>query len=85
MPTRSIHKIYQPGDTARSSGLYTVFHLDHREPHLVLVLAGELFPACRTCKGQVRFQMEREAPHFANDFDLTAPATDILFGGRQAV
>lgn len=84
MSRSKLRKVYQPGETAPESGLYSAYHIDHRPPHHVVVLAGEAFPGCRTCLSGVRFQLEQEAPHVTHDFDLTAPDPRVLLGLKKA-
>jgi TAT (twin-arginine translocation) pathway signal sequence len=68
-------KEFQPGETARTSGVYDVFHdkIDgehHAHQHQVIVTAGTVFPRCKGCQQWVRFRLAQEAvpiekdPHF---------------------
>ena len=61
---------YCPGEPAPVAGIYEVLHAGHRGPHQAILLAGEIFPACRTCKGAVRFRLSRQADHINGDSDL---------------
>ena len=61
---------YCPGESAPTTGIYDVVHEGHRRPHVAILLAGEIFPACRTCKDAVRFTLARQANHVAGDADL---------------
>ncbi|HET9282007.1 MAG TPA: hypothetical protein VFR24_08605 [Candidatus Angelobacter sp.] len=47
----------QPGDICAQSGLYEVIHLDHRQPHRVIVSAKDIFPPCKHCGASVRFRL----------------------------
>jgi len=42
------------------SGIYRVYHNEHRLPHEVTLLADEIFPGCAQCGNAVRFQLIRE-------------------------
>jgi hypothetical protein len=52
---------YAPGQTAPVTGVYRVVHAEHRQPHEVAALRGEIFPACKTCKTDAAFELIREA------------------------
>jgi hypothetical protein len=43
---------------------------NHRQTHEVVMLAGDLFPTCDTCNGQVRFHLIRTAPYIFQDEDF---------------
>ena len=54
----------QPGNKAFCSGVYKVIHAQqHAESHYVIVLVGEIFPACVECSHQVRFELAISAVH----------------------
>jgi hypothetical protein len=61
---------YRPGETAPAAGIYDVVHAGHRAPHVAILLAGEVFPCCRTCQDAVRFRLSRHADHVSGDTDL---------------
>jgi hypothetical protein len=62
---------YRPGDTIRQSGIYEVIHdRDHREVHEAVMIGGERFPDCETCKDKVRFRLIRTAPYIFQDEDF---------------
>jgi hypothetical protein len=63
-------KEYCPGELAPVAGIYEVLHAEHRGPHQAILLAGETFPCCRTCKDAVRFRLARHAEHINGDRDL---------------
>lgn len=62
---------YRPGDTIRQSGIYEVLHdREHRETHEAVMIGGERFPDCETCKDKVRFRLIRTAPYIFQDEDF---------------
>ena len=60
------------------SGLYRVYHGDHRADHDVIVLSGEGFPACRTCRGEVALELLEPIEHIAHDWDFTGPNLQLI-------
>jgi CheY-like chemotaxis protein len=48
---------FAPGELVRDSGVYEVFHSDHRPRHESTLLAGTRFPSCKVCGAEVRFQL----------------------------
>jgi hypothetical protein len=62
---------YRSGEVVRQSGIYEVLHdRDHREAHEVVMISGERFPDCETCKEKVRFRLIRTAPYIFQDEDF---------------
>ena len=62
---------YRSGDTVRQSGIYEVIHdRNHRDAHEVVMISGEHFPDCETCKEKVRFRLVRTAPYIFQDEDF---------------
>jgi hypothetical protein len=62
---------YRSGEAVRQSGIYEVMHdRDHREAHEVVMISGERFPDCETCKEKVRFRLIRTAPYIFQDEDF---------------
>jgi hypothetical protein len=52
------------------SGVYRVYHKDHRLPHSVYLAADEPLPACRVCGLAVEYGLLMTAPRPENDLDL---------------
>jgi len=54
---------FNTGETVPESGIYRVLHGEHRLPHEVTLLAGQIFPRCSKCKDSVHFEVVRHAAH----------------------
>ena len=54
---------FRAGERIPESGVYRVFHPEHRVSHEVTLLAGETFPRCVKCDFAVRFELVHAAPH----------------------
>jgi hypothetical protein len=68
---RSEVRRHRSGDVVRQSGIYEVIHdRNHREAHEVVMISGENFPDCETCKEKVRFRLIRTAPYIFQDEDF---------------
>ena len=64
----------QAGEIAHAAGLYLVTHArEHRAPHLALVLRGDTFPRCRSCKAEVTFTLEQRVEYLLHDMDFAGP------------
>ena len=62
---------YRCGDVVRQSGIYEVIHdRAHRDTHEVVMISGQQFPDCETCKEKVRFRLVRTAPYIFQDEDF---------------
>ncbi len=72
-----------PGEYARVSGIYEALHVKHRADHEVLVIRGEEFPCCRTCKNAVRFRLIAPVDHVTHDWDFTGPALHEVRSANQ--
>jgi hypothetical protein len=48
---------YRTGLKIPSSGIYLVRHKEHRLPHEVTLLKGEIFPTCAKCNNAVQFEL----------------------------
>ena len=72
---RSADRRYRSGEIVRQSGIYEVVHeLSHREAHEAVMISGEPFPDCDTCKSKVRFRLVRTAPYIFQDEDFEEEA-----------
>jgi hypothetical protein len=64
------------GEKVGRAGVYRVAHKSHRPPHLSILQAGELFPRCRICGDDVRFEFAQpldeseEVEHIGYDRDF---------------
>ena len=66
---------YQAGETAPVTGLYRVIHArEHRLSHEAVVLQGDAFPSCRSCKNKVVFTLEQSVDYLLHDMDFAGPA-----------
>lgn len=63
----------RPGEQAKFTGVYRAVHLGHRPDHDIIVLAGELFPPCRTCGAKVGFELVTRIEHATHDWDFAGP------------
>ena len=72
-----------PGEKAEVAGVYMAMHGErHRQSHELVLLAGQVFPRCQQCSGQVRFQLLRAAPYLFDDQDFRATEEDRV--GQRA-
>jgi hypothetical protein len=58
-------KQFRCGEKIVESGIYRVFHRNHRLPHEVTLLRDQLFPRCVNCEDSVYFELVRSAPDIA--------------------
>jgi hypothetical protein len=61
---------YRPGARAPRTGAYTVTHRTHRLSHIVLVDEGTMFPPCRKCGQDVRFELYMRIQRMEADRDF---------------
>jgi len=63
---------FRPGEAIPVTGIYRVFHARHRASHEVTLLAGEVFPRCSKCKGDVHFELiiQAQRPKADTDFRI---------------
>jgi hypothetical protein len=55
-------KQFRCGGKIVESGIYRVYHRNHRLPHEVTLLRDQLFPKCIECEDSVYFKLVRSAP-----------------------
>jgi hypothetical protein len=67
----SLRQFFCSGDVAPETGIYRVFHAEHRLSHEVTVLRRESFPVCSKCSVQVHFELLRSAPLAERDREFT--------------
>jgi hypothetical protein len=60
-------QLYKSSDTIPESGVYRVIHAQHRLPHEVTLIAGQIFPPCAKCHEDVRFELLRELPALSRE------------------
>jgi len=53
---------FRCGEKILESGIYRVYHGNHRLPHEVTLLRDQLFPRCVKCDHSVYFELVRSAP-----------------------
>lgn len=61
---------FKPGEKVPSSGVYRVFHKDHRDEHEATMREGEQFPNCTVCDQGVRFRLVQSARVIEGDKDF---------------
>jgi hypothetical protein len=67
-------KKYRPGELAPITGIYRVTHGSrHRPAHDVVIIRGELLPACRTCFTNLTFEVVNAISHVTHDWDFSGP------------
>lgn len=61
---------FRAGEPIPDTGIYRVFHAEHRLSHEVTLLSGESFPRCSVCKNEVHFELLISAPQAIHDSHL---------------
>jgi hypothetical protein len=59
------------------TGIYRVYHAQHRVSHDVTLLLGESFPPCSHCGDDVHFELLQEAGQIAIDSDFKVRLYEI--------
>ncbi|HEV7519527.1 MAG TPA: hypothetical protein VGP89_00395 [Candidatus Angelobacter sp.] len=60
-------QLFKSSDTIPESGVYRVIHANHRLPHEVTLIGGQVFPPCAKCHEEVRFELLRSLPELARE------------------
>jgi hypothetical protein len=58
------------GTKAPNSGVYRVYHYQHRMPHSVIVLKDDLLPMCHYCGDHVEFVELMDGDLAGSDYDF---------------
>lgn len=53
---------HKTGEIIPASGIYRVYHGEHRLPHEVTLIEGYKFPRCQRCASEVEFEPVAMAP-----------------------
>lgn len=59
--------LYKSSSVIPESGIYRVIHAQHRLPHEVTLIGGQVFPPCGKCHEEVRFELLRELPELERE------------------
>ena len=60
----------ETGQEVQISGIYRVFHVEHRLPGEVVLIAGNKFPRCGKCSEPVRFELVKKTPQLGNRINV---------------
>jgi hypothetical protein len=66
--------IYRVSESAPHTGIYRVFHYQHRLPHNVVMKEGQRFPPCNKCGVRVSFRLSSAAEALLSDRDFMVKA-----------
>lgn len=58
---------FRVGEPVPESGVYRVFHSEHRASHEVTLVRDQAFPHCSACGNNVRFELLDPAPAIDRD------------------
>lgn len=58
---------FRAGEEILQTGIYRIFHIDHRVSHEAVLCSGQQFPRCNHCGDDVHFELLRAAPQFDED------------------
>ena len=56
-----VHK-HRSGERVPETGIYRATHNQHRLPHEVVAVKGQVFPKCARCSDSVFFELAYAAP-----------------------
>jgi hypothetical protein len=65
---------FRPGEKVPATGIYLASHYQHRLPHEVFAVEGELFPECKRCGARASFTLVKVAADIERDQDFAASA-----------
>ena len=68
-------KSHKPGEVVPRTGIYKVYHDQHRLMHEAALLENTFFPCCRKCRGAVRYVLARRVQA---KFVLPFRSTELL-------
>lgn len=71
-------QLYKSSEPIPVSGVYRVIHAQHRLPHEVTLIAGQIFPPCAQCHEEVRFEMVRELPSLERRGNVSLYSLPVL-------
>ena len=70
-PEKPERRRFLSGEAVPQSGIYKVAHSQHRLPHEVTVLSGQIFPPCAKCGNAVIFKLLRVIQDSDTPFTIT--------------
>ena len=62
-----MHRRYRTDEIIPQTGVYYVFHEQHRLIRTVRLFSGDRFPRCSKCRDQVKFELLLEMSDFGQD------------------
>jgi hypothetical protein len=73
-------RFFVSGEVVPHTGIYRVFHGEHRLAHEVTALQGHTFPVCSKCSNEVHFELIRSAPlaDTGSDFRVVLNSLPVL-------
>jgi hypothetical protein len=63
---------FRVDDVVPDTGIYRVFHSDHRLSHHALLLKDTWFPRCLQCGHNVQYEFIKRVPQVENDADFSS-------------
>jgi hypothetical protein len=61
---------FRVGEKVPFTGMYRIFHAEHRTSHEVVLLKDQQFPRCSHCGTDVHFELLSKVPSLENDPDF---------------
>jgi hypothetical protein len=68
--TKTRSPFFRAGEEIPETGLYRVFHAEHRVSHEVVLRTREKFPRCVKCNDDVHFELLQAVADIQNDTDF---------------